>query len=369
MARNIQTVLVSRYIDGFVGSAFLSVSGGSVGDLFCRDELQEPMMLFTAAPFLGPAIGPVLGGFINRYTDWRWTFYMLLIWAGVNLVFLYYFVPETYHPALLRKKARHIREVTKDKRYMAAMELKTISLPKAIGLSVYRPMQLICRDFMIQALCLYSAILLGILYLFFGAFPLIFRTNHDFDLQQQGMTFLGIFIGMILGALSDPIWHRIYNRLIEQRERKTGEEGVTEPEFRLPPAIAGSFLVPISLFWFGWTTYRSVNWIVPLIGSIPFGMGTILIYSGVFTFLVDAYPLYAASALGANLFARCGFAAAFPLFGVYLYENLGFQWASTLLALLMTVMLPFPYLFFRYGKMFRHRSRFASAGVDGERKG
>ena len=30
---------------------------------------------------------------------------------------------------------------------------------------------------------------------------------------------------------------------------------------------------------------------------------------------MDAYPTYAASALAANTFARCMFAAAFPLFG------------------------------------------------------
>ena len=42
----------------------------------------------------------------------------------------------------------------------------------------------------------------------------------------------------------------------------------------------------------------------------------LLVFSGVFTFLVDAYPLYAASALAANSFARSSFAAAFPLFGV-----------------------------------------------------
>ena len=41
----------------------------------------------------------------------------------------------------------------------------------------------------------------------------------------------------------------------------------------------------------------------------------LLVFSGVFTFLVDAYPVYAASALAANSFARSSFAAAFPLFG------------------------------------------------------
>lgn len=42
---------------------------------------------------------------------------------------------------------------------------------------------------------------------------------------------------------------------------------------------------------------------------------TVLVYSGIFTFLVDAYPEYAASALAANSFARSTFAGIFPLFG------------------------------------------------------
>jgi len=44
---------VSRFLDGFSGSAFLSVSGGTIGDLFLPHELSAPMMLFTASPFLG----------------------------------------------------------------------------------------------------------------------------------------------------------------------------------------------------------------------------------------------------------------------------------------------------------------------------
>ena len=51
--------------------------------------------------------------------------------------------------------------------------------------------------------------------------------------------------------------------------------------------------------------------------------------------------------------------AAFPLFGNQMYERLGYQWASSLLAFLTLAMLPFPYLFFRYGKRIRAKSRFA----------
>ncbi|KAI2478426.1 hypothetical protein Ptr902_10039 [Pyrenophora tritici-repentis] len=58
-----------------------------------------------------------------------------------------------------------------------------------------------------------------------------------------------------------------------------------------------------------------------MIFSALFGLGVIWVYSGVFTFLVEAYPVYAASALAANSFARSYFAAAFPLFGVQMYNS------------------------------------------------
>ena len=70
VAKNVGTELVSRFIDGCAGSAFLSVAGGTVGDMFVQSELQAPMMIFTASPFIGPPVGPIIAGFINQYTSW-----------------------------------------------------------------------------------------------------------------------------------------------------------------------------------------------------------------------------------------------------------------------------------------------------------
>ncbi|KAG4410754.1 hypothetical protein IFR04_016109 [Cadophora malorum] len=361
VAKNIQTMLIARFLDGLSGSAFLSVAGGTVGDMFNREQLQLPMLIYTASPFVGPSLGPLIGGFINQYTSWRWTFYVLLIWSGANLGMIMLFVPETYHPILLRNKARKLRKETGDDRWKSTMDRNTKSIPKTIGLSLQRPFQLLFLEPMVLNLCLFSAILLGILYLFFGAFPIVFQGNHGFSLSQTGMSFLGIFVGMVLGAATDPIWHKNYARLIRQREERTGEIGGSEPEYRLPPSICGAILVPVGLFLFAWTTYSSVHWIVPIIGSTIFGMGTLLVFSGIFTFLVDAYPLYAASSLAANSFARSSFGAAFPLFGVQMYHTLGDQWATSLLAFLTVAMAPFPYLFFVYGKRIRGTSRFATA--------
>lgn len=249
---------------------------------------------------------------------------MLLIWSGVMLALLALFVPETYNSVCLKHKAQKLRKETGDRRLKAPMELLEKSLIRTLTISIMRPIQLLILEPMVLNLCLYSAILLGIQYLFFGAFPLVFSNNHEFDLAQDGMVFLGILVGMLTGICCDPLFHKYYMHLLKQRELAGGEPGGSEPEFRLPPLIIGAPLVTIGIFWFGWTTYSSVPWIVPIIGSGVYGMGqvvlgslsknsgcqlissrrTVLSFSGIFTFLVDAYPLYAASALGANSFAR-----------------------------------------------------------------
>lgn len=96
VARNIWTMIVGRFFDGLAGSAFLSVAGGTVGDVFAQRELHLPMTIYSAAPFVGPSLGPLLGGFINSWADWRWTYYVMIIWSGALLLAIFFFVPETY---------------------------------------------------------------------------------------------------------------------------------------------------------------------------------------------------------------------------------------------------------------------------------
>ncbi|RMZ89862.1 hypothetical protein DV736_g2908, partial [Chaetothyriales sp. CBS 134916] len=359
VSQNIQTMLIARFFDGLCGSAFLSVAGGSVGDMFTVETLHSPMLIYSASPFLGPGTAPIMGSFINSFVHWRWSFYFLLIFAGVVLISIVLFVPETYIPVILREKARQKRKESGDSRWRAPIELHEKSIVATVGRSLYRPFMLLFLEPMCFALCLFSSILLGILYLFFGAFPLVFGDVYGFNLWQTGLAFIGLSVGMVLAITSDPIWRKYYGRLMDKRERETGERK-SEPEFRLPPTIVASWSCVVGLFWFAWTIYPTLHWIVPIIGTAFFGFGIILVFSGIFTFLVEAYPLYAASALSANSFARSSFAAAFPLFGRQMYKAMGFHWATSFLAFLTLVTAPFPYLFFIYGKRLRAKSKFGS---------
>lgn len=52
-----------------------------------------------------------------------------------------------------------------------------------------------------------SSIVLGVIYLAFQAFPIIFEDNHGFNMQCTGLTFSGIGLGMILALCSQPYWN------------------------------------------------------------------------------------------------------------------------------------------------------------------
>lgn len=101
VAQNIETMIVVRFFQGLAGSAFLSVSGGTVSDLFARNEMQAPMAIFTTAPFIGPSTGPLIGGLTNYFISWRWTHYIKLMESAVLIVSLFFFVPETYRESSL----------------------------------------------------------------------------------------------------------------------------------------------------------------------------------------------------------------------------------------------------------------------------
>src|SRR5436305_4147751 len=103
---------------------------------------------------------------------------------------------------------------------------------------------------------LYTALVYGIYYSFFEAFPIVYIGLYGFNLGQMGLTFLSISVSVGLAIPS--YWAYMY--YIVEPEIKT--KGLTQPERRLIPALFVSFLLPAGLFMFGWTARTSVHWIV-----------------------------------------------------------------------------------------------------------
>ncbi|KAI2783993.1 hypothetical protein F4815DRAFT_456349 [Daldinia loculata] len=148
---------------------------------------------------------------------------------------------------------------------------------------------------------------------------------------------------------------------LETRYRKAIARDPTKatPEARLAPAMIGGVLLPIGLFWFAWTTFPNIHWAVSIIGSSFFGFGQVLLFISLFNYMIDAYTIFSSSALASSAIVRALFGAAFPLFTPIMYQNLGVQWASSIPAFLALACAPMPFLFNKFGKWLRDRSKYA----------
>lgn len=239
-------------------------------------------------------------------------------------------VPETYTIVLTIRRARAVRASGSDPNFYCAPELERKANNRtplhAVAASCYTPFQLLFKEPIISFLNTWTAVLMGILYLFFAAFPKVFKNVYGFRLQFTGLTFLGIGLGMVISLLSQPYWKRRYEaaKLRSRSQLEGGEASGATPEMRLIPSMLGGILAPLGVFWFAGTIRESVHWIVPILGGVPFGLGIILCFISVQAYLVDAYPVYAASALACHIFMRTTLAAIFPLFEALVFLSFFF---------------------------------------------
>lgn len=131
-----------------------------------------------------------------------------------------------------------------------------------------------------------------------------------------------------------------------------------KPEYRLPPLMVGAFLIPIGLFWYGWTAQNKTHWIVPIIGTSLIGVGTMCAFLPIQMYLIDTFGIYAASALATNMIVRSLFGATLPLAGPSLYNALGLGWGNSLLGFIALALSPVPFFLLRYGERIRTSKRF-----------
>ncbi|KAI1134906.1 polyamine transporter 1 [Hypoxylon sp. FL0543] len=356
---NIQTLVILRFFAGTIGSSPLTNAGGVIADMFPATKRGLATALFATAPFLGPSIGPIVGGFLGVAGGWRWVEGLMACFTGILWFLCTAFVPETYSPILLRRRAEKLSKMT-GKVYVSKMDIgkpkKTVAQEFKIAMS--RPWILLFREPIVLLLSLYMAIVYGTLYMMFAAFPIVYQEQRGWSPGIGGLAFLGIAVGMLV-AVSYSIWDN-------QRYAKTSanHNGNAPPEARLPPAMIGSILLPVGLFWFAWTNGANIHWIVSIIASAFFAAGLVLVFLSLMNYMIDAYVIYAASALAANSVLRSIFGAAFPLFTTAMFNNLGIHWASSIPAFLAILCLPFPWLFYKYGHAIRMRCKFAAEAAE-----
>ncbi|KAL2157773.1 hypothetical protein VTH06DRAFT_5041 [Thermothelomyces fergusii] len=348
--RSMASLLVFRFLAGTFGASTMTNSGGVVADLFPPSERGLAMTIFSGAPFLGPVLGPVIGGFVTMTVGWRWVHAVCCVFVAVAWIAGSLFLPETYGPVILQRKARALTRETGQK-HVTILEAQTkgVSPAAVFSRTLKRPWILLFLEPIVLISSIYLAILYGIIYMFLGAFPFVYQNVRGWNEGIGGLAFVGLSVGMLIGL--------VYCLADNRRYRKLGKKAT--PESRLPPAIVGALALPVSMFAFAWTNGPDIHWSASIILSAPFGFGCVPVFLGVLNYIVDAYTMYAASAIAAGVILRSLFATAFPLFVRRMYVDLGIHWASSIPAFLTVVCTPFPFLAYKYGAAIRMKCKYA----------
>ena len=348
---NFAGLLVGRFLTGTAASAALTNAPGILADIWGPTERGNAMILFATMTFVGPALGPVVSGFLQLKKTWRWTFYVLLWMAGVTELLLIT-LPETLPMIALRNKAQSSRRTPGNENVKAPVEASDRSLGSIFKVALTRPWRLLI-DPISFFVAIYYAVVYTLLYMLFSIYPIVFQQKRGWNAGVGELPLIGTVIGACLGGLALSI-----NSQIAQKKSPRNRKAV--PEDRLPGAMVGGVMFAVTIFWFAWTAeYDSVHWAVPTVAGTFLAMSILLIFVVFINYIIDSYLMYAASAVAANTVLRSACAAASPLFTQYMFDALGVGGAGSLIGGMGMLLMPIPFVFYKYGAAIRARSKFA----------
>ncbi|RYP72098.1 hypothetical protein DL771_004429 [Monosporascus sp. 5C6A] len=358
-AKDLQTVMITRFFGAFFASAPVTNTGGVLGDLFSPMHRGIAMAGYALAVVGGPTLGPIVSAavVVQPQLGWRWTEYITGILQAFVLLTAVVFIDETYPPKLLVAKARRLRHESGNWALHARFEEWDVNVAELARKFLVRPVRLLCTPICFLV-ALYASFCYGILYMQLGAVPIIFHELRGWPFLSSELPFLALLLGSVTGAAVNVANQLYYNRAY----RGAGDRPV--PEKRLPPMMLGSVLFAGGQFVTGWTADpRVAHWIVPVLGLYLSGCGFNTIFQAALNYLVDTFQMYAASAVAANTFLRSCFAAAFPLAVTPLYHNLGVGPGSSIFAGFACLLIPVPYVFYVFGRRIRAANKWSKASV------
>lgn len=289
---------------------------------------------------------------MSQTIGWRWDFWIVFIVSVIIVGLTEILARETNARSLMKAKVKRLRaELGRDDLRSCYDPADAVpqSHTRVLLNGLVRPTKMLFLSPIVLLLSTYMAFTYGVLYLLFTTIPIVFQETYGWGVGLTGLVYISLGLGNLAG------WAVItaYSDKAVVRQTKANG-GVFQPEMRMPLCIYFGMCLPVTFFWYGWSAEAETHWIVPIIGLFPFSFGILGVYLPIVTYLVDAYPVYAASAVAANTVLRSLVGMLLPLAGPSMYETLGLGWGNSLLGFICIAMIPVPTLIYRYGKRLRN---------------
>lgn len=360
LAKDFGNLMGGRILTGIGASPTESLTSATISEIYFAHERAYRIGIYTMLLLGGKNIVPLLSGLVLEHLDRHWLFWILAIILGANLVLTFIFAPETFWDRKAKPSKRSLEE-TKAARsaesYVPPEErpnafalvqsesasesfdeslasslncqqrsqvsanapigitqvgTNTAKSPNKKGRSFFRKQMIFTgrhskdswykvalRPFFLYA---YPAVLFGAIIYSFAVVWLIVLSEvvsniftgdgYRYSEQTVGLFYISPFVGGMLGSLLTGI---ISDRLIRVLTRKNN--GIYEPEFRLPMLIFATLISTLGLMGFGWSSQQKDVWIAPVVFFGCIGFGSSMSSTTAITFTVDSYKMFAAEAL------------------------------------------------------------------------
>lgn len=336
----------------------MQLTGPIMTDMYTADMRGRSLAMAGLLPYLGPALGPIVGGVAAQNLDWPWLFYIISLFAAATTAAGLLALPESYTPALLHRKARAEHPAAggdDDPRFRAFSPTTRAfyrDLLARLRAGVYRPVRLLLRRPVMQYIALNGGLNFGIYSIMLSTFAQLFQDRYRESEAVSSLNYIAIAAGTTLasqagGRVMDLIWRRLAAR----------NGGEARPEYRAPYMAPGAVLGAVGLLWYGWAAERGAHWAVVDVGATVFIVG-IFVTSGAFlAYTFDEFE-HAASASAACRLLTYVLGFVFPIFAPDLYARLGYGWGNSLLALVWVVLgVPAPLVLWLWGPRLRAMGR------------
>ncbi|KAM3419057.1 hypothetical protein BST61_g5012 [Cercospora zeina] len=349
-AQSPTTIFCLRYLQGLTGAAPSSILSGTLADIWSPRERGFAMPTVGAFLTIGPILGPLIGSvLVQSALGWRWIANVVAIASFLIAICTFPFMPETYSPLLLARRAERMRHMTRNWAYRSKSEEARSSLGDFAERYLLRPARMLALEPILLMMTMYVSVSFGLLYNFFLAYPTSFIQERGWDQISASLPLISILVGVIMaGAL--------LSFTTNSRWAPNANEGRPQ-ETRLLLMMVGAVSLPAGMFCFAWTSSATMNPWPQILSGVPTGFGIHLINMQGLNYIIDSYKIYANSAVAANTFLRSLFAAGFPILATSMYATIGVKWGTTILALLAVTMIPIPILFYYFGANIRAKSK------------
>jgi MFS family permease len=169
-------------------------NGGTIADIWDAHERGTPMAVFSLTIFMGPCLGPLLGGWISVGThNWRWIYWVLFAFLGVVFVGTC-FAPETYAPILLKRKAARLNKEHNTTTYKSDLDLRRVPMSTTLKIALTRPFIFMFCEPIVLCMSIYLSFIYSLLYLLFFAFPIAFEEVRGWNEGMTGTAFIAVMV-------------------------------------------------------------------------------------------------------------------------------------------------------------------------------